>query len=81
MVNKLSEKQCFINYKLSIYNQFFYKESTCVERTASMRVVIDVVRSTASQSYVVNALFAVLITCERAASLAATRDVEGSPLS
>jgi hypothetical protein len=46
-----------------------------------MGVVIDVVRSTALQSYVVNAFFAVLITCERATSLAATRDVEGSPLS
>jgi len=46
-----------------------------------MGAVIDVIRSTASQSYVVNVLFAVLITCERAASFAATREVEGSSLS
>ena len=47
-----------------------------------MGVAIDV-RSTArsSKQYVVNALFAGLITCERAASLAATREVEGSSLS
>jgi len=35
---------------VDIQSDFFYKESRSIERTASMSVVIDVVRSTARSS-------------------------------